>query len=146
MTIVFVPIPRERVPFEWERIASLLSSAFAHDGEATPLDVYAWLTSGQSEAFWVGAATNATGIIVTTTGPIDGTEVCWINYAAGTVRGGPRAFIATARAIVDQIEDLAREAGCTELRGGGRNWSRVFPEWEHFDPEHPNRMRKLING
>jgi hypothetical protein len=39
---------------------------------------------------------------------------------------------------------MAEIAGCEELRGGGRNWSRVFPDWERFDPEHPNRMRKRL--
>src|SRR5690606_1092610 len=127
MTILFVPVPRRRVPFEWPRIVALLDKAIAHDDGATPKDVYQWLVSGRSEAFWVGAAVNASGIVVTTTGPIDGVGVCWLNYVGGTVTGGPKAFIRAARAIVDQIEVLARDAGCTELRGGGRNWSRVFP-------------------
>lgn len=135
-----MPVLRERVPFEWERIAALLDKAIAHDERATPKDVYDWLVSGRSEAFWVAVTFNATGLIVTTT---EG-DVCWINYVAGKVKGGPRAFIRAARAVVDEMAVLARDAGCTELRGGGRNWSRVFPDWDHFDPDHPNRMRKII--
>lgn len=141
--MIFVPIAKERIPFEWERIMALIGKAIEHDDTATPLDVYAWLTSGRSEAFWIGIPVNVAGIAVTTTDD----DVCWINYVGGHVKGGPRAFIRAARDIVAEIETLARDVGCTELRGGGRNWSRVFPEWEHFDPDHPNRMRKvIING
>jgi hypothetical protein len=138
--MIFVPIPRERIPFEWERIMSLIGKAIEHDKNATPLDVYAWLTSGRSEAFWIAIPVNVRGIGVTTT---EG-DVCFINYVGGEVKGGPRAFIRLARIVVADIEILASDAGCKELRGGGRDWSRVFPEWEHYDPEHPNRIRKVI--
>lgn len=141
---MFRPIPKEQVPREWPRISAMLDKAIAHDDNATPRDVYAWLTSGLSEAFWINSPA-ATGIAVTTIAPIGGVKVCWLNYVAGTVKGGPRAFIAAVRAIVAQIEVLARKQGCAELRGGGRDWlSRVLPDWERFDPNHPNRMRKVI--
>jgi hypothetical protein len=140
--VIFVPIPRERIPEEWPRILELIGPAIAHDKNASPDEVRDWLISGHSEAFWIGVPTHAAGIGVTTTR--DG--ACFINYVAGSIIGGPRRFIRTARAIVAEIETLARQAGCTELRGGGRNWSRVFPEWEHYDPEYPNRMRKRLDG
>jgi hypothetical protein len=140
--VIFVPIAKERIPFEWERIVSLIGKAIGHDRNASPLDVYAWLTSGRSEAFWVGIPVHVTGLAVTTT---EG-SVCWINYVGGSVKGGPRAFITACRDVVAEIENLARDVGCTELRLGGRNWSRVFPEWEHFDPNYPNRIRKPLNG
>lgn len=138
--MIFVPIPRERIPFEWERIVRLIGKAIEHDENATPLNVYAWLTSGRSEAFWIGIPTNVAGVAVTTTDE----ESCFINYVGGTVKGGPRAFIRLARLVVAEIEILASEQGCKELRGGGRDWSRVFPEWEHYDPDYPNRIRKVI--
>ncbi len=140
--MIFVPIARERIPFEWERIVALIGKAVEHDQNASLLDVYAWLTSGHSEAFWIGIPVHVTGLAVTTA---DG-EVCWINYVGGTDKGGPRTFIRAVRAIVAEIETLARDAGCTELRLGGRNWSRAFPEWEHFDPNYPNRIRKAIHN
>lgn len=140
--MTFVPIAKERIPFEWERIVALIGKAIAHDKNATPLDVYAWLTSGCSEAFRVEIPGRVDGLAVTTT---EG-NVCWINYVGGRIDGGPRSFIRAARDVVDGIEALARDVGCTELRLGGRNWSRVFPEWERFDPQYPNRIRKLLNG
>jgi hypothetical protein len=143
--IVFLPIPRERVPFVWEEIKPLLRKAIGHDEAVDEADVYGRLVSGQSEAFWLKGDT-VNGIAVISLGPIDGVEVCWLNYVAGTIYGGPKAFIEAARWIVEHISILASDAGCTELRGGGRDWSRVFPEWEHYDPEHPNRIRKTLNG
>ena len=139
--MIFVPIARERIPSEWGRIIALISPAIEHDKNATPFDVYAWLTSGRSEAFWIGHQ-YAKGVGVTTT---EG-DVCWLNYVGGTMTSSPRQFIRAARIVVHDLADLARGQGCTELRLGGRNWSRVFPEWEHFDPQYPNRIRKLLNG
>ena len=139
--MIFVPIARERIPFEWERIIGLIGQAIERDPDATPAGLYRELVAGRAEAFWIGVPVHATGIAVTTTTD----DACFINYVAGTVEGGPRKFIQTARDIVAEIETLARDAGCTELRGGGRNWSRVFPEWEHYDPEHPNRIRKRLS-
>lgn len=138
--MIFVPIARDRIAQEWPRIISLIGDAVGYDKNATPEDVFWWLATGQSEAFWIGVPEHAAGIAVTTTG--DG--ICFVNYVAGTISGGPRRFIETARDIMAEIEELALEAGCTELRGGGRNWSRVFPEWERYDPDNPNRMRKVI--
>ena len=138
--MIFIPIPRERIPQEWERIVALIGSAIEHDRNATPLDVYAWLTSGRSEAFWIAIPVHVRGIGVTTIED----EECWINYVAGEVKGSPRVFIRACRDIVAEIEKLARQAGCKWLVMGGRNWSRVFPEWEHFDPDYPNRIRKAI--
>lgn len=137
--MIFVPIARERIPSEWERIIALIGPAIEHDKNATPLDVYAWLTSGRSEAFWIGHE-HAKGVGVTTT---EG-DVCWLNYVGGTMTSSPRKFIRAARVVVHDLADLAREQGCTELRLGGRDWSRVFPDWEHFDPEHPNRIRMRL--
>jgi hypothetical protein len=144
LTVILVPIARETIPAEWWRIGPMLASAVGHDKNASLDDVRQWLETGHSEAAWVGVYPNVAGLIVTTIGPDDGVEACWLNYVAGTIGGGPKAFILSARAVVDLIAGMAREAGCTELRGGGRNWSRVFPDWERFDPDFPNRMRKRL--
>jgi hypothetical protein len=135
----FTPIPRERVDGEWERILGLIEPAIAYDENATPDEVFGWLCSGQAEAFWIEGE-GVSGVAVTTTDE----ESCFINYVGGRVAGGPRAFVRVVQEVVDEIETLARAAGCKELRGGGRNWARVFPEWEHCDAEHPNRLRKVI--
>jgi len=137
--VIFVPIPRERIPQEWPRILSLIEPAIEFDKNATPAEVFDWLVTGHSEAFWIGVG-SALGVGVTTTR--EGS--CFINYTGGAVSGGPREFIRSCRAVVADIETLARDAGCTEVWGGGRNWSRVFPDWERPDPDNPNRFRKRL--
>jgi hypothetical protein len=138
--VIFVPIPRERIPQEWERIIALIGPAVDGDKEATRKGLYRELMAGRTEAFWIGVPVHVTGVGVTTIS--DGE--CWINYVGGEVNGGPRAFVNACRSIVAEIEKLARTQGCKWLVMGGRNWSRVFPEWEHADPDYPNRIRKAI--
>jgi hypothetical protein len=143
--VIFVPIAKERIPFEWERIMALVGKAIAMNGETPPHEVYDWLTSGRSEAFWIRLP-NANGIGITTVIEAGDDCVCFIEYAGGAITGGPRKFIQTVRLIVNEIEELARGQGCTELRAGGRNWLPIFDGWERFDDEHPNRMRKRLDG
>ena len=52
-------------------------------------------------------AGNASAIAVTTIGPIDGVEVCWLNYVAGTSDLPPRAFIRLAREVATKIDSWA---------------------------------------
>ncbi len=141
---MFIPIAKERIPEEWDRIRPLIEPSMVYDQNTTPDEVRGWLETGRSEAFWIAIYPNAKGIGVTTIIEAGEEKVCFIEYVGGTVSGGPRLFVKTAKIIVHDIEDLARQAGCTELRGGGRNWARIFPDWERFDPAHPNRMRKRI--
>lgn len=144
--MTFFAYSRQDVLLRWaDDIEPELRRAVAVEGKPL-IDVFWNLASGESEAFRVVTEAVA-GLVVVTLGTFDGVRCCWINYVAGEVAGGPKAFITASRRIIDEIATLARKAGCTELRGGGRNWSRVFPDWEHFDPDNPNRMRKRIaNG
>jgi len=143
--VTFFSYSRQDVLLHWaDDIEPELRRAVAVEGK--PLREVFWeLASGESEAFRVVTGA-VTGIVVVTLGVFDGVMCCWLNYVAGSIDGGPRQFISAAREIATEIETLARKAGCIELRGGGRNWSRVFPEWEHFDPDNPNRMRKRLDG
>ncbi len=140
---MLIPIAREAIPGVWPRLSAMLGKAIAHDDNVSHETVVSWLLSGESEAFWI-KTDRANGAGVTTLGDFGSGPCCWINYVAGDVRGGPRAFVSEVRSIVDEIEVLARAAGCIEMRIGGRNWSRVFPGWERVDPKHPNRMRKRL--
>jgi hypothetical protein len=129
-------------PSDWPAIEPILRDAIAHDGTATPETVRDQFETGESEALLIDG--DAHGVIVLTIGTFDGVRCCWLNYVGGLA--GP-SLIRVAREVVAQIEPLARKLGCEELRAGGRNWSRVFPDWDRFDPDHPNRLRKRIaNG
>lgn len=61
----------------------------------------------------------------------------------GTIRLPPRQWLRLVRAELRTIEDVARSAGCAELRMAGRDWSRVFPAYEPM-PGIPNRLRKRL--
>jgi hypothetical protein len=144
--VSFIPIARERIPFEWERIMALIGEAIALNNDTPPEEVRDWLVSGRSEAFWIEMPPNCAGIGITTIVQAGSECVCFIEYVAGAIKGGPRKFTETARSVVRDIEKLARSAGCTELRAGGRNWIPILDGWERFDDEHPNRMRKRLDG
>jgi hypothetical protein len=143
--LIFIPIPRERIPQEWPRILELIGPAVEMNADTPSQEVYEWLTSGRSEAFWVGVYPNCTGVCITTIIRADDECVCFIEYAAGTIKGGPRKFIETVRLIVGDIETLARNVGCTEVRAGGRNWLPIFDGWDPVD-DSPNKVRKRLDG
>lgn len=58
---------------------------------------------------------------------------CWIKCAAGAVEGGPKARVQTIREIMAFVEKVAREAGCSEIKICGRDWSRILKDYEPFD-------------
>lgn len=129
-------------PDDWPAIEPILRDAIAYDGAVTHGTIRAGIESGEREALLIDG--DARGVIVLTIGTFDGVRCCWLNYVGGMA--GP-SLIRVAHEVVAQIVPLARKLGCEELRAGGRNWSRVFPDWERFDPDHPNRLRKRIaNG
>lgn len=137
-------VPPDRVEAAWAAWAgALLKPAIERDTEAK--DVKALLVSGQYELAAVSAP-EGYGAVVSELCTIDGVQCLWLNYIAGSSDVGPRGFIRAVRKIMAEYEKLARNAGCEEIRIGGRDWSRIFPEFERFD-DKPNRLRKrLVNG
>jgi len=61
-----------------------------------------------------------------------------------TARKAPRhRWLALMRCGVAEIGKLAKEAGCTELRLGGRDWRRVFPDFTPLEGV-PHGLRKVL--
>ena len=54
---------------------------------------------------------------------------CWVKYVAGNITGGPKARVAVFRAVMARMEAVARDAGCTEIKLCGRDWSRILPDY-----------------
>lgn len=123
-------------------LGPILAPAVAFDDNASLEDVRHKLLSGQCEAALV-TGDGVKGVIVTELCVIDGAKVCWLSYVAGSVTASPRKWLAIMRSGIAQIEALAKAAGCTETRIGGRDWSRVLTDYQRFD-DVPNRMRKAI--
>lgn len=86
---------------------------------------------------------NGAGLVVVHPGVFDGVFACWMPFIMARVKGGPKAWVKTIRMVMEHFEALAREAGCTEMRIGGRDWSRILIGYEPFDGV-PNRLKKVL--
>lgn len=84
------------------------------------------------------------GAIVFQIENVDGRLVCGVHDLVGFLELPPKAWLETARAIMAIIEAQARDAGCAEMRMCGRNWSRVFPDYEPLPGGDPNLIRKRL--
>jgi hypothetical protein len=74
------------------------------------------------------------------------TMVCWVYYllkVSGT-NIGPKAWLEAIREAVGKMEEMARNAGCAEMRIRGRDWSRILPDYEFIDGV-PNGLKKRLN-
>lgn len=63
----------------------------------------------------------------------NGEHICGIKKMFGTIKAPPKAWVAAVREEVAKIEAIARNAGCSELRIAGRDWSRVLNDFELYD-------------
>jgi len=63
----------------------------------------------------------------------NGEHVCGIHKMFGSINAPPKAWVKAVREEVANIEAIARDAGCAELRIAGRDWSRVLPDFEECD-------------
>jgi hypothetical protein len=73
----------------------------------------------------------------------DGEFICGIRKMFGTIHAPPKAWVKAVREEVANIETIARDAGCAELRIAGRDWSRVLPDFEECD-DLTNGIRKRL--
>lgn len=75
----------------------------------------------------------------------DGRLCCGVFELRGHLKLPPKAWLRTIRDELRKIERIARSAGCTELRLGGRDWSRVLKGmgYEPLDGI-PNGLRKVL--
>lgn len=73
----------------------------------------------------------------------DGRVICGIYHLEGHLFLRPKAWLRTMRAEMTRIEGLAKNAGCEELRLCGRDWSRIFPDYEPLGGLK-NGLRKVL--
>jgi len=76
----------------------------------------------------------------------DGRQIAGIYGLKGRVRLGPKAWLRAVRDEVRKLENIARKAGCVEMRIAGRDWSRVLPDYEPMTdaPDVRNGLRKAL--
>jgi hypothetical protein len=91
---------------------------------------------------WMHLAHGA-GLVTLEIYPEDGRLICGIHRIEGRLNERPKAWLRTMRGELRKIEDIARDAGCAEMRVAGRDWSRVLTDYEPM-PGIENRLRKAL--
>lgn len=112
------------------------------DKKVTLNEVFLKLQSGQCELAIV-THDEATGIVVSEICKIDGVKCCWLSYLTGSCNKGPKYFVSIMRETIKYYEGLAQGVGCKEVRIGGRNWAKVFPDYTPLEGVD-NGLRKVI--
>lgn len=134
-------VPPAEIGQHWGWLAKLLEPAVARDRQGSMTALRANLERGE-----IGLATihvpNGAGVITLQPGVFDGVFALWVPYTFAAVKAGPRVWRQTIIGVMQHFEDLAREAGCADIRIGGRDWS-FLPGYERFD-HVPNRRRKKL--
>lgn len=114
-----------RVLHEWGAISADLGRAMKGDPKRNWMDILGQAVSGQLQ-FWrvqdFGHGYIATQI---TREPEAFKRVLWIVYAGGSAGGYD-----DKRAIMEIIEMLALQSKCYELRFEGRDWRKIYPDYQ----------------
>lgn len=73
--------------------------------------------------------------------------VCGLRLLEGKFPLPSKAWVRAVRMTMTEFENRARDAGCTEMRVSGRDWSRVLTDYEFIEGDAPNLLRKrLVDG
>ena len=137
------PLSPDRIEADWERIGALLQPSIQHDEHRTAIDVYRDLMNGTLELFDIDIE-GAKGVVVTEVGLSMANVRClWVCHIGGRI--SPRLWCLKVWLLMLHFEELARLDGCKEMRLEGRDWHRIFPDWERLD-ERPgrNELRKVL--
>lgn len=127
----------------WPELSLVLTPAIRVNAGTTVQSVYDRLLSGDMHMIEGSGA--AEGLLLVFHVFPEGERIsCFACYLAGRVKSGP--LLKTMRLLMAAFEDHCRGAGIHQLYIGGRNWSRVFPDYAPAD-DVTNRLRKvLIDG
>lgn len=134
----FEHVDPARIARLWPVIAEILAPAVRSDPKQTLEGLHKRLESGADRLLSISGPGHALMVIEVTDG-----LVCWIKYLAGAIEGGPKARVAIIRAAVAHMETVARDAGCTEIKLCGRDWSRVLKSYRPFDGHTNGLMKEL---
>jgi hypothetical protein len=126
----------------WHWIYQILEPAVDLDPNRTLQQIKIGLLKGEMGLASVHMP-KAAGLVIVEPGTFDGVFCCWVPYLAGHVSGGAKDFIRMARQLMAYLELSARLAGCAEMRIGGRDWSRILPDYRRFN-DIPNMLHKVL--
>lgn len=135
------------IPRNWHWIAQLLKPAVCIEKTPAAADAELSRVERSLVAGSMGIASlhypNCAGLVVIQPGLYDGISALWLSYIVGRLKAGPKQWLRVIRSIAAHFERMAKEAGCSEVRIGGRNWAPVLPGYERFDGQ-PFRLRKVL--
>jgi hypothetical protein len=71
--------------------------------------------------------------------------ICAIDQIDGWLNLQPKAWLKAMRTELTKIEDIAKSAGCVEMRFAGRFSQKMFPDYEPYEPAlSENGLRKVL--
>jgi hypothetical protein len=124
----FEHVDTARIARLWPVIAETVWPAVQQDSHYTLEVLRNRLMGGLEHLFHISGGANCFIVL-----EIGADLCCWVKCLAGSVDGGPKQRALTIRQGMHHIENIAKAAGCTELKLCGRDWSRIFPEYTPFD-------------
>ena len=136
-------LDRDRIEAEWPVIAEMMAPALAVNPHGATLEQFrADLESG---ALYIvgGEVEGARGYLAYQMFGDADDLCCFASYFAGSVDGGPRRMIQTMRWLMSEFEVSCRSNGVKQVFIGGRDWGRVFPDYE-LTGDVPSRRRKRL--
>lgn len=123
---------------DWPILANLLAPALRQDPSQTLEGLHERLSKGAEKLLHISGPGHALMVLEVTD-----ELVCWVKYLAGQIEGGPKARITVFRYCISTLEQIARDAGCTEIRLCGRDWRKILPDYQPSDG-FPNELRKVL--
>lgn len=75
----------------------------------------------------------------------NGRTVCGVFALRGKIMLPPRQWLRTVREELRRIERIAARFGCDEIRIAGRDWHRIFPDYQPL-VDVKNGLRKALNN
>lgn len=70
--------------------------------------------------------------------------ICGLRMLQGKIPMPGKAWLKVVRDTMTEFERRAKEAGCTEMRVSGRDWSKILPDYETIEGDAPNLLRKRL--
>ena len=74
----------------------------------------------------------------------NGAVYCLIHTLSGRIGLGPKAWLRAVREEITKLEQIARTAGCAEMRIEGRNWSAILPDYIPWPEGEGHALRKVL--
>lgn len=131
-----------RIEREWPDFAEILAPAVRVHAATTMQEVFDDLVAGRTQMVECDGP-EASGLLVFHVFDEGQGISCFASYIAGAVPGGPRRMVRSMQSLMAQFETVCRDAGISQIYIGGRDWRRVFPDYEPADGV-VNRLRKVL--